>query len=111
MGQQNLIFFAKYLWCREGKIPVLCKSGSDPQGSFLAAPANHNRRPGLLGALGLAAGLLQLKIFPLECRDFMNEQTVNHFHRLFEAVHALPHGKQVNAVGFGLLFIPAGAQA
>ena len=53
--------------------------------------------------------MLQLKIFPLECRDFMSEQTVNHLHRLFETVETAADRVERNAVRLVLVLLPGGA--
>ena len=81
------------------------------QRALLAAAADADRRVRLLRALRLVAGVLELVVLAVEGRGLLGEQAGQHLAGLLEAVEALLDAAELDAVGAGLLLVPAGADA
>jgi len=65
----------------------------------------------LLRALRVVARILELVVLPVERGGLLRQQANQHFAVFFESVTALSRGAEFDAVGTGLLLVPARADA
>ncbi len=76
---------------------------------FSPLPPMQNGGCGCCGPLRLVAGVLELVELAVERRRLLAQQAFENLAGLLEAVEALLDRTQFDAVGAGLLLVPAGA--
>src|SRR5690348_2334707 len=91
------------------EVPVLGVLGGDAQSALLAAAPDADRRVGPLWTLRLVTGVLELIELAVEGRRILAQQAGKHLARFLEAVEALLEAPEFDAVGAGLLLVPARA--
>ena len=83
------------------------KSRNHAQGPLFSLPADHDGWVGALRSLRLTAGIPELEVAAFVSGGLVLEQRDHHGDILLEAVHALLHGQQLDAVCIAFCLMPA----
>ena len=109
---QHITLGEELLHGAAGEVPMLREARDRTEGAPLAAATDADRRVRLLERLGVAAGVLELDVLPLERRGLVRQQPDDRLAPFVERVEPLSQrGMEVDAVGARLLLVPARADA
>ena len=110
-GRQNVTLLRELLRRAAREVPVVGVLGGERKGALLAAAPDADGRVRLLRPLRFVARILELVVLSVEGRRLLREQAGQHLAGLLEAIEALLHAAEFDAVGAGLLLVPARADA